>query len=123
MKDAGGGKMQDAESRSRRWVHWTLIVGLVASALLLIAGAGLDLAKHEPARKSEPPRVVSMASRAVHGDGISIMQFGLLILMLTPVARVIVLGLDWLLERDRVFAGVAATVLVLLAISVVLGTG
>ncbi len=51
------------------------------------------------------------------------MTIGLLILMLTPIARVIVLGVDWLLEGERLFAAVAATVLTLLAISVVLGTG
>jgi uncharacterized membrane protein len=115
--------MKDAESRSRHWVQRTLIVGLVASALLLFAGAGLELARHEGARKTKPAPLVSMVSRAAHGDGNALMQLGLVILMLTPVARVLVLGLDWLLESDRVFAGVAATVLALLAISVVLGTG
>ena len=68
------------------------------------------------------PQIV-LLSQEVFLVPMAVMQLGLVILMLTPVARVLVLGLDWLLESDRVFAGVAATVLALLAISVVLGTG
>ena len=115
--------MNDAESRSRRWVQRTLAVGLVASAVLLIAGTVLVFARHEAAQTSAAFKLVATVSRAAHGDGTAVMTIGLLILMLTPVARVIVLGVDWLLAGERLFAGVAATVLVLLAISVVLGTG
>ncbi|HEX4070626.1 MAG TPA: DUF1634 domain-containing protein [Planctomycetaceae bacterium] len=115
--------MNDAESRSRRWVQRTLACGLAASALLLIAGAVLVFTRHEGAQQAGAFKLVATVSRAAHGDGTAVMTIGLLILMLTPVARVIVLGLDWLLERERLFAAVAATVLTLLVISVVLGTG
>ncbi len=120
--------MNDAESRTRRWVQRTLIVGLVVSAVLLIAGAVLVFVRQEGAQKAEAQKagafqLVATLSRAAHGDGTAVMTIGLLILMLTPIARVIVLGVDWLLEGERLFAAVAATVLTLLAISVVLGTG
>ena len=115
--------MNNAESRSRRWVQRTLAVGLVASAVLLIAGTVLDFVRQAGAQKSAPFQLVATLSRAARGDGTAVMTIGLLILMLTPIARVIVLGVEWLLERERLFAAVAATVLTLLAISVVLGTG
>ena len=116
--------MNDAESRSRRWVQRTLACGLAASAVLLIAGAVLVFTRHEGAgQQAGAFKLVATVSRAAHGDGTAVMTIGLLILMLTPVARVIVLGVDWLLERERLFAAVAATVLTLLVISVVLGTG
>ncbi len=44
--------MNDAESRTRRWVQRTLAVGLVASAVLLIAGAVLVFARQEGAQTS-----------------------------------------------------------------------
>jgi uncharacterized membrane protein len=115
--------MNDAESRTRRWVQRTLAVGLAASAVLLIAGAVLVFTKHEGAQQAERFKLVATVSRAARGEGTAVMTIGLLILMLTPVARVIVLGLDWLLVGERLFAAVAATVLTLLTISVVLGTG
>jgi uncharacterized membrane protein len=43
--------------------------------------------------------------------------------MLTPILRVIVLGVGWLLEREWRFAAIAFFVLALLATSMVLGTG
>ncbi len=115
--------MNNAESRSRRWVQRTLAIGLVGSAVLLIAGTVLVFTRHQAAQTSEAFQLGATVSRAVRGEGTAVMTIGLLILMLTPIARVIVLGVDWLLERERLFAAVAATVLTLLAISVVLGTG
>jgi uncharacterized membrane protein len=43
--------------------------------------------------------------------------------MLTPILRVLVLAIGWLLEKEWRFAAIALCVLALLATSVVLGTG
>ena len=115
--------MTDAESRSRRWVQRTLAAGVVASAIFLVTGLVLVFTRHEAALNSGPFKLAATVGRAAHGEGTAVMTIGLLILMLTPVARVLVLGIGWLLDRELLFAGVAATVLVLLTISVVLGTG
>jgi uncharacterized membrane protein len=115
--------MTDAESRSRRWVQRTLAMGVVASASFLVTGLVLVFTRHEAAQNSGSFQLAATVSRAAHGDGTAVMTVGLLILMLTPVARVLVLGVGWLLDRELLFAGVAGTVLTLLAISVILGTG
>ena len=52
MGERRGTRMNDAESRSRRWVQRTLTVGLVASAVLLIAGTVLVFARQEGAQTS-----------------------------------------------------------------------
>jgi uncharacterized membrane protein len=115
--------MEEDDSRSRRWVHRTLLIGLVASALLLIGGCVIVFSKHQTDASSTHPRLVSLVKAAASGDGLAILNLGLLILMLTPVARVLILALGWLFDGNRLFAGVAATVLVLLAISVCMGVG
>ena len=62
-------------------------------------------------------------SKAAKGDGTAILQLGLLVLMLTPVARVVVLAVGWLVDREWRFALVALFVFALLMTSLILGTG
>jgi uncharacterized membrane protein len=104
-------------------VHITLQSGLVASGLLLIAGLLLALITDQPRPEAVPPGMRSLLRRALRANGVAMLYLGLVLLMLTPVARVVVLGTGWLLEGQRRFALVALCVLVLLAVSVALGVG
>jgi uncharacterized membrane protein len=60
---------------------------------------------------------------ALRGDGIDLIDLGLLALISTPALRVAVLALAWAREREWRFAGVAIAVLALLALGMVLGVG
>jgi uncharacterized membrane protein len=53
----------------------------------------------------------------LHGDAESVIQFGLLLLIATPVVRVILAGVGFLMERDRLYSWVSATVLAVLLYS------
>jgi uncharacterized membrane protein len=53
----------------------------------------------------------------LHGDAESVIQFGLLLLIATPVVRVILAGVGFLMERDRLYFWVSATVLAVLLYS------
>lgn len=53
----------------------------------------------------------------LHGDPESVIQFGLLLLVATPVARVIFAGAGFLLQRDRLYFWVSAAVLAVLLYS------
>jgi uncharacterized membrane protein len=53
----------------------------------------------------------------LHGDAESVIQFGLLLLIATPVARVILAGLGFLVERDQLYFWVSITVLAVLLYS------
>jgi len=57
------------------------------------------------------------------GNGVAWMELGVLMLLATPVLRVIVLAIGWSLQRDGRMALVALVVLLLLAVSVVLSVG
>jgi uncharacterized membrane protein len=100
-------------------VRRTLQIGLTASVLLIVVG-WIVIATH--ARAADGPDA-GLWSRAVHGDGTAILGLGLVLLMLTPVARVLVLAVGWLSSRDFTFSLIAFFVLALLSLSVLLGTG
>lgn len=53
----------------------------------------------------------------VHGDAESVIQFGLLLLIATPVARVVLAAVGFLVERDQLYFWVSVTVLAVLLYS------
>ena len=69
-------------------VHISLLSGLVASAALLVIGAVLVLISQQATSENTPGGVTILLSKAAKGDGTAILEVGLLVLMLTPVARV-----------------------------------
>lgn len=54
---------------------------------------------------------------AIHGDAESVIQLGLLLLIATPVARVIFAGVGFLMERDWLYFWVSGAVLAVLLFS------
>jgi uncharacterized membrane protein len=60
---------------------------------------------------------VAIVSSAMHGDAQSIIQLGLLLLIATPIARVILAAVGFLLERDRLYFWVSLIVLAVLLYS------
>lgn len=59
----------------------------------------------------------SILHGALHGDAESTIQLGLLLLIATPVVRVILAGVGFLMERDQLYVWVSATVLAVLMYS------
>lgn len=102
-------------------VHSLLLSGLVVSCVLLLLGLALVFWNQEPRPAGIPEAGFKLLRHAAHGEGVAILNLGLLILMLTPALRVTVLVVGWSLERDWLFASIALSVLVLLAISLALG--
>jgi uncharacterized membrane protein len=91
------------------------------------AGGAIHFATHEAGGadyavfRGEPATLRSIGGIA-HGasslNGEWIIAFGLLLLIATPIARVAVLLLAFLHERDRLYAAVSTVVLAVLLISV-----
>ena len=105
------------------WVHWSLMIGLVMSGAMLMVGLIAVLARHEPRPNDRPPALPAIIQRATAGQGVALLNMGVLLLMATPVARVIVLAVGWTVRRDYRMAAVALCVLALLAISLFIGAG
>ena len=104
------------------WVHWTLLSGLAASAVLLVAGLIAMLVQgHESAAPHAP--LDTLIRDAVQFRGPALSTLGLLVLMITPILRVVVLLAGWTMRRDWRFAAVALVVLALLILSLSVGVG
>lgn len=105
-----------------------LRTGVLLAAVIVLAGGVLYLARHhsEPANfhtfAAGGPNIRSLsgiAKAVAHGDSIAIMQTGLLLLILTPVARVALAVVGFFLERDRLYTVVSLIVLVILVFSLI----
>jgi uncharacterized membrane protein len=114
---------QNHIDRLAKAVHWTLLIGLVASGLLFIAGLLVVVVKNQPRPEGPPPAISVLFPLALTGDGVALLNLGFLTLMLTPLARVLILGIGWGTERNWHFAAIAFIVLGLLSISLVIGVG
>ena len=100
-----------------------LRVMLAAAVAVVALGAVLYLVQHGaktvsfstftpgPLGAAEPIRIVKAAFAF---DPIAVIQFGILILLVTPVARVILCVITYVRSRDLVYVGLTAVVLAVL---------
>jgi uncharacterized membrane protein len=77
---------------------------------------------HFAARGAEIRTVSGIVRSAAHLNSEGLMQAGLLLLILTPVARVAMAIVGFALEPDRLYAAVSLIVLVILAFSLIHAT-
>ena len=103
-----------------------LRAGVVVSALVVIVGGAVFLARHGAERPSyhvfrgEPGDLRSVAGigvSAVRGGGRGLVQLGLLLLIATPIARVVFSVAGFVRERDWLYVAVTLIVLALLGYS------
>jgi uncharacterized membrane protein len=103
-----------------------LRTGVLVSAAVVLLGGVLYLGQHgsqlpmlhafqgEPDQLTHIPVIVQ---QALHGDSRCIIQAGLLILILTPITRVVLSIVVFALEKDRLYVGITLVVLMLLLYS------
>jgi len=100
-----------------------LRAGVLLSAAVVLAGGILYLAHHGRTHadyhlfEGQPEAlrdVPGIASGAMKFDSRSIIQFGLLLLIITPIARVAFSAISFALERDYMYVVVSLIVLAVL---------
>jgi uncharacterized membrane protein len=111
--------IQRTMSAILRWITFGAgVVILTGGVLLLLRHGGAPTAFHtfigEPASLRSVPQIVTAA---FHGHALAIIQFGILLLITTPVLRVLFVGIGYLLERDWLYVTVAGIVLAVLGSS------
>jgi uncharacterized membrane protein len=87
--------------------------GVIAAAAVVLAGGVPYLARYgafrgEPEALKSVPGIVDAALSLSTGG---VIQLGLLMLIATPILRVIVAGIAFAVERDRLYVAVALIVL------------
>lgn len=101
-------------------VHHMLIVGLAVSTVLMLIGLGLDLLL----KREVPTAVPNFREVFVRVVGLrpsGFLALGLLVLIATPILRVVGSILAFIYERDWRFAGITFLVLIIVMVSLVLG--
>jgi uncharacterized membrane protein len=105
-----------------------LRTGVLTSAFVILAGGILYLlrhahdATHYKTFHGVPPHLHSLSgivTAALHGDSLAIIQFGILLLIATPVARVVFSVVAFLLERDFLYVVISTIVLLVLLYSLI----
>ncbi len=112
------------ERRLAREVGGILLLGVMVSSAVIVLGLVPYLARDGGQRpdyhvfRGEPEafRTVPAAlAYAAEGHPRGIMQLGVLLLLATPVARVVLCLVEFARERDRLYVGVTLAVLLALA--------
>lgn len=112
-----------------------LLMGVVASALVIAVGLvllvppgtgkrallGQLMSEHEVFLADLPRSLVTVVSGALRGRPVAVIFLGLLLLILTPVLRVVAVGVYFASHGERRYALISALVLVLLLLGFVLG--
>jgi uncharacterized membrane protein len=107
-----------------------LLVGIVVSALVVVLGGALafhDTSLAAPNYAHFHPMTGSLSSikgivqGALHLRADAVIQLGLLLLVATPVARVVFCVVGFARQRDRLYVAVSSTVLMILIYSLVRG--
>jgi uncharacterized membrane protein len=103
-------------------VHGVLIIGLITSTALMLLGVGLALfAQRE--LPTAVPDIGDVLNRVHALRPSGLLALGLLVLIATPILRVVGSIGAFVYERDWRFAGITTLVLGVLIVSLVLGRG
>lgn len=101
-------------------VHYTLLAGASMSAILLMAGLFIVLVRGTPRPEVAPP-LSEILRQAFMTNGVDLIYLGLLLLMITPVVRVMMLVYGYARIGWRRFSLISLLVLLLLGIGLALG--
>lgn len=97
--------------------------GVLLSSLVVLAGGIVYLIRHgrqfpqygtfrgEPDKMREP---VPMWKAIIHGEGRPLIQLGLLLLIATPIARIVFSIFGYLVEKDYLYMLITGIVLVVI---------
>ena len=103
-------------------VHGVLIIGLIISTALMLIGVGLALF-YQRDLPTAVPDIGDVVGRVLALRPSGFLALGLLVLIATPILRVVGSIGAFVYERDWRFAGVTTLVLVVLIVSLLLGRG
>lgn len=114
------------DQKTEELIGQLLRFGVTSAAVLVVAGGAIFLLRHgfEAANyrvfEGEPTDLREwrgIVREALHARGRGIIQLGLLVLLLTPVARVVFAAFAFVMERDWFYVGVSVFVFLVLLYS------
>jgi len=107
--------------RATAWVAATLKWGSYLSAALMLVGAVLLLGETDrPIQVGPPMPLRLLPGELLDASPYAVMQAGVLLLLLTPVVRLVMAAISFWLERERRYTLVSLGVLAIILVSVFL---
>lgn len=111
------------DSQLARNASGVLLGGVVLSCFFLIAGL-VRYAMHRDAVGSlHPMQMRQLGEGLWAAEPVALIHAGLIILMITPIARIVILMVEFLRERRFTFALISFGVLLLISLGIALGLG
>jgi uncharacterized membrane protein len=108
-----------------------LRIGVILSGLTVLIGGILYIIQSGngprpqyvsfEGENSELLRLTDILKGMAHFQGTSIIQFGLILLISTPIARIIISAIGFALEKDYLYVGIALLVLLIILVSLFSG--
>lgn len=114
------------DERVEKILGTLLQTGVIISGAVVLVGGVLYILRYGRvpvhyenfvAERASLRSATAVGKDALHGDGRAIIQFGLLLLIATPVARVLFSMIAFGLEKDRLYVVLTLIVLVILLLS------
>jgi uncharacterized membrane protein len=115
--------MKEAAASVYAVVYDALFWGMVVSSILFALGVGMALI-HPTTISYAAPTILGWSAAwrgLLHLDPAALVEAATLVLILTPVARVILSCIAFFLDKDYKFVGVTAVVLGVIILTVILG--
>jgi uncharacterized membrane protein len=104
-----------ANQRLNRTMYLVLVTGMVLSFSIMVIG--LLLYAVSPTEGTTLP-LDKIVDGIVHGNPIAVIDLGIVLLIATPLVRIIAAGVTFGLERDYRFLGIAVFVLAMIILAV-----
>ena len=109
--------------RTYHWVAATLRCGAYLSAAILLVGVVWLLAEGDgdrPIQIGPPMRLERLGEELLRGNPYAVMQVGVLLLLVTPLLRLLVAACAFWMDNERRYAVVSLAVLLMILFSVFL---
>ncbi|MGB8656797.1 MAG: DUF1634 domain-containing protein [Candidatus Zixiibacteriota bacterium] len=110
--------MADKKENISSYVSTVLTIGSFCAGGLLFLGLGILFFHGLPVAGLRHPTFSVLFSQLLKGQPVAIINFGILVMMLTPFLRVLVAGFSFLLEKDVKYAAIAFGVMVILSFTI-----
>jgi uncharacterized membrane protein len=104
--------------RGQHYIALALRYGSLISTLVMALGLSVLLARAAVLFSSPSAAAGEFWVRHVRGAAVAVMQGGILLLLLTPIFRIVVASISFALERDRKYVLISLGVLLVVLLSI-----
>ncbi len=111
--------MKHRHDRLDRWIGAVLKYGMLLSLAVLLLGLALYIV--EPSGPEVDLSLPEIAQGVLRGDAIAVIDLGIVLLIATPLSRVITATVVFMVDREPRYAALSLIVLAMVSLAIFLG--